>query len=821
VKYLLAYALCFTLSICFGQDNFINYTTKDGLPSNQVYDIYQDKHGIIWFATDRGLSSFNGSYFTNFTTLDGLLSDVIYDFFPQEDGTVWCSTNMNSLFILNPLELTFTPYKYNYLIPKNSENEVKSILLDNGNHYFRFIGMTGYLKITSSGKIEEHQLFPSSSMSNDYYINHLSDNFYYYSNSKSEAINSNALTRSNRDLIVGNNDHIARINYGSLEILHNDTMHKIDLIERGELLQLGKINNNFWITGYNIGTKVINKKGQVLKTYLPELPCSKLFEDDDQGIWISTLSNGIFYSPATNIKVFNTAKNEHITSISTDSGRLAFGTHLGSVIEYTLKSKKYTLKQASSRGVVGYHKGELFSNVNDQDNEVLSYYIRKISDNPNQQLLITTQSNILNIINNTLIWSMQGNCFDAEFYGNNIVISNGTSIRVIDSSSHVIKSADLNTTTIDVDIYESKIYCATSTRGLLILDKNLKIIKSIDTKSGLESNFIYEVNIRDDDIWLGTRNGITRISDLGNSNLNISTIGVSNGLSDKEVIDFDFIGDTIFLGTRSGINYFEISKWNEIINSEASIYFSIKRISQQGQELVSTENLKHNENNLAFEIELANYSLNKNTIFRYKLDGIDQDWTVTHSRRIDFKSLPPGNYQLLIQANVNDHWHEKVLSQKIIIHPAWYTTWWFIALVSTSLITIIWLFFKYRILNYNRAIIQEILRQLLKRVKKKSKNFVVRSNGKDIRIDSEKVLYIESTRNYLTIYCENQNVVIREKISDFLNIVPDPIEYIQVRRSVIVRIDKVTSKSKDSISINNIEIKLGITYIDSIKQIHL
>jgi hypothetical protein len=813
--------MCFTLSNCFGQDNFINSTTKDGLPSNQVYDIYQDKHGIIWFATDRGLSSFNGSFFTNFTTLDGLLSDVIYDFFPQEDGTVWCSTNKNSLFILNPLELTFTPYKYNYLIPKNSENEVKSILLDRGNHYFRFIGMTGYLKITSSGKIEEHQLFPSSSMSNDYYINHLSDNFYYYSNSKSEAINSNALARSNRDLIVGNNDHVGRINYGSLEIIHDDSIQKIKLIEHGELLQIGITKDDFWITGYNIGTKIINKKGEVLKTYLPDLPCSKLYEDEDDGLWISTLSNGVFYSPATNIRVFNTAKNEHITSVSTDAGRLAFGTHLGSVIEYSLKNKELYIEQSSNKGIVGYYQGTLFSNMNDQDSEVLSSFIRKISDNPNRQLLITTSGNVINIISNTLISSMQGDCFDAEYFGNYVIVSHGSTIKKINDNGLTINSIDLKTTSIDLDIYGNKIYCATSTRGLVILDENLKIIKTVDTKSGLESNFINEVAIKDGDVWLATRNGITRISNLGKSNQNISTIGVSNGLSDKEVTDFDFIGDTIFLGTRSGLNYFEISKWDDIINSTASIYFYIKRISQQSKELFNTEDLSHNENNLAFEIELATYSLNNDPVFRYKLDGIDKDWTVTRSRRIDFKSLPPGKYQLLIQANVNDHWYEKVLSQNIVIHPAWFTTWWFFALVIISIFTIIWLFFKYRILNYNRAIIQEILRQLLKRVKKKSKNFVVRSNGKDIRIDSEKVLYIESTRNYLTIYCENQNVVIREKISDFLNIVPDPIEYIQVRRSVIVRIDKVTSKSKDSISINNIEIKLGITYIDSIKQIHL
>ena len=33
---------------------FRHYTTADGLPSSEVYEVIQDRNGYMWFATDRG-----------------------------------------------------------------------------------------------------------------------------------------------------------------------------------------------------------------------------------------------------------------------------------------------------------------------------------------------------------------------------------------------------------------------------------------------------------------------------------------------------------------------------------------------------------------------------------------------------------------------------------------------------------------------------------------------------------------------------------------------------------------------------------------------
>ncbi|MEL6849656.1 MAG: two-component regulator propeller domain-containing protein, partial [Bacteroidota bacterium] len=51
----------------FGQSFIVqNFNTVDGLINPEVYTIYQDQRGFIWFGTDNGLSCFDGQQFLNF-----------------------------------------------------------------------------------------------------------------------------------------------------------------------------------------------------------------------------------------------------------------------------------------------------------------------------------------------------------------------------------------------------------------------------------------------------------------------------------------------------------------------------------------------------------------------------------------------------------------------------------------------------------------------------------------------------------------------------------------------------------------------------------
>ena len=41
--------------------NFNNLSTKDGLSSNLITDIYQDSIGYMWIGTEDGLNQYNGN----------------------------------------------------------------------------------------------------------------------------------------------------------------------------------------------------------------------------------------------------------------------------------------------------------------------------------------------------------------------------------------------------------------------------------------------------------------------------------------------------------------------------------------------------------------------------------------------------------------------------------------------------------------------------------------------------------------------------------------------------------------------------------------
>jgi len=90
-KFLLVSVFIFFFSthIFSQQYNFKNYTTEDGLPSNQVYQVIQDSKGYMWFATDYGVSRFDGYKYTNYSTKDGLPDNTIFEVYEDYKGRIW------------------------------------------------------------------------------------------------------------------------------------------------------------------------------------------------------------------------------------------------------------------------------------------------------------------------------------------------------------------------------------------------------------------------------------------------------------------------------------------------------------------------------------------------------------------------------------------------------------------------------------------------------------------------------------------------------------------------------------------------------------
>ena len=68
------------------------YTTTDGLAHNDVNKIVHDRRGFLWFATNDGLSRFDGYSFSHYSVEQGLPHRTVTDLLQTSSGELWVAT---------------------------------------------------------------------------------------------------------------------------------------------------------------------------------------------------------------------------------------------------------------------------------------------------------------------------------------------------------------------------------------------------------------------------------------------------------------------------------------------------------------------------------------------------------------------------------------------------------------------------------------------------------------------------------------------------------------------------------------------------------
>lgn len=66
-----------------------NYDISHGLPTNNLYHVLIDHTGKIWFGSDYGVTSFDGSQFKTYTTEDGLLDNTVIRCYEDSLHRIW------------------------------------------------------------------------------------------------------------------------------------------------------------------------------------------------------------------------------------------------------------------------------------------------------------------------------------------------------------------------------------------------------------------------------------------------------------------------------------------------------------------------------------------------------------------------------------------------------------------------------------------------------------------------------------------------------------------------------------------------------------
>ncbi|MCH7880278.1 MAG: regulator [Proteobacteria bacterium] len=75
----------------FKDGQWTNLMEKDGLAGNIVYSMAQDKSGVYWFGTNKGLSRYDGTRWYNWNIHNGLASNHVYAI-AINDNEIWVGT---------------------------------------------------------------------------------------------------------------------------------------------------------------------------------------------------------------------------------------------------------------------------------------------------------------------------------------------------------------------------------------------------------------------------------------------------------------------------------------------------------------------------------------------------------------------------------------------------------------------------------------------------------------------------------------------------------------------------------------------------------
>ena len=147
-----------SLSPTFGiPSQFRHYTVENGLSSNAVQCLLQDRTGYIWCGTSDGLNRFDSRHFKTFRHIPGdtasLGNNVIHSLFEDSKGNLWIGTE-NGVFRYRVSEEKFSTFHLPDIPDRLSQKIIYSIKEDQlGKIWISVYGSGVFRYNPSDGKI--------------------------------------------------------------------------------------------------------------------------------------------------------------------------------------------------------------------------------------------------------------------------------------------------------------------------------------------------------------------------------------------------------------------------------------------------------------------------------------------------------------------------------------------------------------------------------------------------------------------------------------------------------------------------------------------
>jgi ligand-binding sensor domain-containing protein len=271
------------------------FTTKDGLPSNYIFNIYQDHLGYLWAGTSNGLSRFDGVDFKNYNVSQGLPSVFVDRIYEDIQERLWIGTR-GGICELRGDSCHFTPVNDGRKIAFVSgffENDGQLIALTDQGAYVLDDGiwnkaalMPGFENSLINGIIKQ-----GSSL----YINYENqvlarrdslNTWKVIAEKKEDGAYFNRLLENQGQIYISNYHGLDQIVHDQLISIATDSLHS--------KLIYGSFNDadgKMWFIMGDQGVMVMNGISDSLSFFHIKLHAkfiSSVFQDKDGQIWLST-----------------------------------------------------------------------------------------------------------------------------------------------------------------------------------------------------------------------------------------------------------------------------------------------------------------------------------------------------------------------------------------------------------------------------------------------------------------------------------------------------------------------------------------------------
>lgn len=335
-QYLVAFLICnLFVSLSFAQTNQL-FNFKNGLSNSLVNQVYQDKMGLIWVATEDGLNRFDGQRFKQFMHEDGkpnsLKSNFIKAFGEDDLGNLWIGYNYGIQRYDYENE-SFTDLEFYAIGERIFPNVTKCIYTKDKTLWISTTGNGIFYIDKNNGRIVYPQALNDSipgifhddiieDSDGVLWIASESGGLSAFNPATGKVKNYPAIVNSNKPLlsyissICEDNEHniyIGTLKNGLFRL--NKALDKIEKVHTNkpgeQLLQVKSLlfdsRKRLWVGTDGNGLWTLNKETQMLEEFAPSISpfdfsrskIHSILEDNSGNIWLGIFQKGVFLLPET------------------------------------------------------------------------------------------------------------------------------------------------------------------------------------------------------------------------------------------------------------------------------------------------------------------------------------------------------------------------------------------------------------------------------------------------------------------------------------------------------------------------------------------